>query len=87
MMNRIVGRDDEVGALLRFLDGATSKPGALELVGDAGIGKSVLWEAGVALAIDRSYRVLSCRPVESEARFSYAVLTELLAHDFDDAAD
>ena len=54
-------------------------PTALVLVGEAGIGKTVLWEAGVKVAKRRFDNVFSCRGVEAEASLSFAGLSELLA--------
>ncbi len=44
----IVGRDREVAAIAPFLDGVGAGFGALLFAGPAGIGKTTLWEAGVA---------------------------------------
>jgi DNA-binding CsgD family transcriptional regulator len=49
----------------------------LLIEGEAGIGKTTLWKRGVAAATDRSYRVLSCRPVQAEAKLSFAALGDL----------
>ena len=55
------------------------------LDGELGIGKTALWKAGLAAATDRSYRVLICRPIESEAQLAYAALGDLLADVSDEA--
>jgi DNA-binding CsgD family transcriptional regulator len=52
-------------------------PSALLLEGAAGIGKTTLWQAGVAIARARGHRVLACRAAASEARLSYAALGDL----------
>jgi hypothetical protein len=74
----IVGREDEVAALLAFLDRAGDGPAALVLEGDAGIGKSTLWLAGIEAARERSLRVLSARPAEVEQGLAHAALGDLL---------
>jgi putative ribosome biogenesis GTPase RsgA len=51
--SEIVGRDDELGDLHAFLDGTYRQPRALVLEGEAGVGKSTLWAAGVAGAQQR----------------------------------
>jgi hypothetical protein len=51
---------------------------ALELVGEAGIGKTTVWEAAVRRAEELGLPVLSARPAVSEARLSFAGLTDLL---------
>ena len=81
----IIGRAKELEDLGRFLDGIEAGPIALVLEGELGIGKTVLWKAGLAAAADRSYRVLVCRPIESEAELAYAALGDLLAEVSDEA--
>ena len=49
------------------------------LEGDAGIGKSTIWQAGVAAARERSLRVLVSRPAETERTLPYVVLGDLFA--------
>ena len=56
----------------------SSLPGAAVLSGEAGIGKTTLWLAGIEAAAARGYRILSSRPSEAETRFSFAGLTDLL---------
>ncbi len=79
MAVEIVGREDEVAALHAFLDGADGGARALVLEGEAGIGKSTLWAAGVEAAQERSFRVLSARPAEAEQGLAHAALGDLLA--------
>ena len=62
----------------RSSSGRSPGPGALVLEGSAGIGKTTLWSAGVQVAQQRGYRVLTTRAAESEARLSYAALGDLL---------
>lgn len=72
----LVGRDEELERVLGF---ACGDGGVLLLEGDAGIGKTVLWQRCVAGARAGGAIVLSSRPGESEARFSFAVLADLLS--------
>jgi DNA-binding CsgD family transcriptional regulator len=74
----IIGRESELAALWRFLDSIAGGPAALLLSGDPGIGKTTVWKEGVAGALQKSYRILACRPVEAETRLSYAALGDLL---------
>ena len=75
----IVGRDEELGALDGFLGReAAPRLAALVLEGEAGIGKSTLWLAGVELARERGLRVLSSRPAEVELGVAHAGLGDLL---------
>src|SRR5579871_6911336 len=68
----IVGRDLE-------LDRVEHLRGSLLLSGEAGIGKTTLWRAGVESAKARGLRVLTAAPAEAERSLSYAVLGDLLA--------
>ena len=43
----IIGRDEELDSMLAFLDRPAEGAAALVLEGEAGIGKSTLWRAGV----------------------------------------
>ena len=77
MALEIVGRDEELGSLHAFLDRATGGPAALVLQGEAGIGKSTLWVAGVEGARERGFRVLSSRPAEAESGLAHSGLGDL----------
>jgi DNA-binding CsgD family transcriptional regulator len=72
------GRSRELGAVAAFLDGLPSGPSGLLLEGEAGIGKTTVWAAGIADAAARSYLVLSSRATESEATLSFAALGDLM---------
>jgi DNA-binding CsgD family transcriptional regulator len=75
-MGGIVGRERElreVDALL--LDAATR---ALVIEGEPGIGKTAVWRAAVERAEEAGLRVLSCAPVEAEAKLSYAAVADLV---------
>lgn len=83
MALEIVGRDEELTALRAFLDRTARGPAALVLEGEAGIGKSTLWLAGVEHARARGLRVLSSRLAEAERGLGHAGLGDL----FEDALD
>ena len=74
----VVGRDRELATVTAFLDALASGPSGLLLEGEAGIGKTTVWDAGVAGAAARSCIVLQARPAESEATLSFAVLGDLV---------
>jgi DNA-binding CsgD family transcriptional regulator len=74
---QVVGRESELAALREFLDGPPPVP-ALVLTGAAGIGKTTLWEAGVAIARERGWNVLLSRASEAEVELSFAGLADLL---------
>lgn len=80
----MIGRTAEVAAITAALDGGRGSAGVVVLCGDAGIGKTTLWLAGIAEATAQGYQVLSCRPSTAEARFSYAALADLLNRISDD---
>jgi len=77
-MNRLSGRDSELRSLEDFLERKAGAPSALVLSGEAGIGKTELWEAGLERARARGTRVLAHRAVEAEAVLSFAGIAELL---------
>ncbi|MET3803104.1 DNA-binding CsgD family transcriptional regulator [Nakamurella sp. UYEF19] len=64
--------------------GSDESPGSMTITGEAGIGKSTLWAAGVSLAMARSMLVLSVRPTQAEARMSFAGLGDLFESVADD---
>jgi DNA-binding CsgD family transcriptional regulator len=78
MTRRAIGREEEVGAVEEFLGCLSDGPRALLLSGEPGIGKTAVWELGVAEAERRFGRVLTCRGIEAEASLSFAALSELL---------
>ena len=59
----VIGREEELGEIRACLTAAAEGPPALTLAGEPGIGKTVLWEAGVEDARERGYRVLVHRSV------------------------
>jgi hypothetical protein len=81
---QLVGRDEELGAIVRILDTREQLPGVIALSGEAGVGKTTLWSAGIDWAAAHGYRVLSARPSEAETRFSFAGLTDLIGACADD---
>jgi DNA-binding CsgD family transcriptional regulator len=75
----IVGRDEELAVVREFLAATERLPSALMIEGEAGIGKTTLWNAGLTAASEFGYRVLSARPAQAESQISYAGLADLLA--------
>jgi len=73
----VFGRETEFESVRRLLEG-TGNPAALVIEGEAGIGKTTLWRAGIELATKSSWRVLSCRPTVSEAGLSFTAVADLL---------
>ncbi|MFD0327976.1 ATP-binding protein [Streptacidiphilus monticola] len=81
----LYGRGREQAAIGRLLASAREgTSGVLVLRGDPGIGKTALLDHAVAEA--EGFRVLRASGVESEARLSFATLTQLLAPVLDRSA-
>ena len=78
LSGEIVGREVELAACERLLERVAEGPAALVVEGEAGIGKTTVWRAGVDAAAERGFAVLVCRPAEAEARLSYSGLGDLL---------
>jgi DNA-binding CsgD family transcriptional regulator len=82
-VSEIVGREEELASLDAFVSEAQGGLAGLVIEGDAGIGKSTLWLAGVEHARAQGLRVLSSRPAEAERGLAHAGLGDL----FDDVLD
>jgi DNA-binding CsgD family transcriptional regulator len=81
-----VGREAELQALHTAIT-SSSGPSGLVLEGEAGIGKTALWRAGIAEAEEHGMRVLIARPAESETTLSYTALEDLLASVADEVSE
>src|SRR5205807_1430595 len=76
---RMVGRDDEIGRLLRLLDDAEAGRSVVALVsGDAGVGKSRLVAEVSQLATGRGFTVLSGQCAELGDSVPYLPLADAL---------
>ena len=73
----VVGRESELATVEAFLDGRGAR--TLAIVGEAGIGKTTVWQEAVRRARERGAAVCVCRPAQSEAKLSFAGLTDLLS--------
>jgi DNA-binding CsgD family transcriptional regulator len=78
-----VGRDEELAVLCAFATDLAG-PTALVVEGEAGIGKTTIWRAGVEYAREARCRVLTCQASEPETQLSFASLSDLLAPIVDD---
>jgi len=85
MTVEIIGRAGELAAVEAFLARPVDGMRALVLEGEPGIGKSVLWQAGVALAGERPFVVLTSRPAEAERTLPNVVLGDLFSNAGPDA--
>jgi DNA-binding CsgD family transcriptional regulator len=87
MSTVIVGRDAELASVHDFVVSVSDGTSALVLQGDAGVGKTTLWDAGVEAAQARALLVLLARPAESETALSFSGLGDLLDTVLDRALD
>ncbi|MEW6267690.1 MAG: AAA family ATPase [Thermodesulfobacteriota bacterium] len=74
----VVARAEELAAIERFLERAGSGPAALVFEGEPGIGKTTIWREVLERAPARGVTLLSCRPVEAEAKLAFASLADLV---------
>ena len=84
-MAGVVGRDAELTALRAFVESISVGAAALVLEGEAGMGKTTLWAAGVAFAEADAVVVLEARPAESEVALTFCALGDLLHPVLDEA--
>lgn len=82
--DRIIGRPEELQALARFVDAVPVGGHALLLEGDAGIGKTALWQEGTAAARRSDVRVLAARAGQAETRIAFATVLDLFAPTLDE---
>nr|MBA2742149.1 AAA family ATPase [Actinomycetota bacterium] len=87
MTGAISGRDAELAELQTFLAGVPEAAAALVLEGEAGMGKTTLWRAGIAAAEGSGLRVLQATPAESETTLSFSGIGDLLDPVLDTALD
>jgi DNA-binding CsgD family transcriptional regulator len=86
MAFELVGRDDDLASVCRFVEETGGGAGVLVLEGEAGIGKSTLWLAGVEHARSCGLRVLVSRPAEAERDQAHVGLGDLFDDVLDEAA-
>ena len=78
MTAELVGREGELERVELFLRSVQDGARALVIEGEAGAGKTSLWNAALAGAARGGLRTLSARPAEAETSFAYAALGDLL---------
>ena len=83
MAFEIVGRKQELDSIHAFIGRTETRPAALVIEGEAGIGKSTLWLAGVQHARAHGVGVVSSRPAEAEHGLAHVGLGDL----FEDVLD
>lgn len=74
----VVGRDSELAAIEDFLAGIPERAAVLALEGEAGMGKTTLWKAGIDAAEAGGLRVLRAQLAESETTLTFTGLGDLL---------
>ncbi len=74
----IVGREQEGAALAAFVAGQHGESPALVLTGEAGMGKTTLWQEALTTAREGGVRVLAARASEVELQLSFVALADLL---------
>ena len=84
-MRKRVGRELELATVESLLERGLRQYAALLLTGEAGIGKTTVWQEAVRLGEDAGYRVLRCRPGQAEATLGFAALSDLLSSVGDEA--
>jgi hypothetical protein len=74
MALEIIGRSEELLAFDEFLRAVPAGGQALLLEGDAGIGKTALWQEGIRLAREDGLRALTARAAPSETQIAFAIV-------------
>ncbi len=78
MEAELSGRDDELRRVQHFVQAVPSGVRALLITGEAGVGKTSLWQAAVEGARAAGMQAVAARPAEAETSFAYAALGDLL---------
>lgn len=73
-----VGRDAELDEVDEFLIRLRIASSVLALEGEAGIGKTTIWQEALRRATEAGMLVLSCRPAAAEAKLSFSGLSDML---------
>jgi DNA-binding CsgD family transcriptional regulator len=87
VLGEIFGREHELAMLAAFVDGLAVGPRALVIVGEAGAGKTTLFDTAVRRATELGVVVLETRPAETDAPLSFAGLADLFEARLDDVLD
>jgi DNA-binding CsgD family transcriptional regulator len=79
----VIGRDEELAAVGAVLERATTGAAACVIEGEAGVGKTTVWAAGLDAASERGYGIVRARPAEAETSFAFAAVGDLLREHLD----
>src|SRR5262249_15226044 len=74
----LIGKAEELAALTGFVEALAEGPRAFLIEGEAGIGKTTVWQGGGGGGGAVGWRGFVCWGASSEARFSFAALGDLL---------
>ncbi|MEO5576304.1 MAG: AAA family ATPase, partial [Gaiellaceae bacterium] len=85
--SNLVGRESELARLHRFIDDIADGPCGAVISGDAGIGKTALWQTGVEAAEASGVRILTTRCAEAEMPLALGGLADLLDGALEGIAD
>jgi DNA-binding CsgD family transcriptional regulator len=80
-------RTDDWSRICEFVISPRQLPAALLIEGEAGSGKSTLWQAGVKAAEHAGHQILRSEPSSGESDLSFAGLSDLLAGVLPDVSD
>jgi AAA ATPase domain len=78
LSGRVIGRVAELEAVERLLAAARERFSALLLEGEAGIGKTTVFDEALRIAEADGFHVLVCRPAAAEASLSLTAVGDLL---------
>ena len=68
LAREVVGRDEELAVVRDFLAAVDRLPSALLIEGEAGIGKTTLWSAGIAVAAEHGQEERPAREAQPGER-------------------
>jgi DNA-binding CsgD family transcriptional regulator len=86
-VSEVIGREREQAALTAFVEGLAEEPAAVLLAGEAGVGKTVLWQAAAETARERGHLVLLTRPSPADAPLGFTGLGDLFEEVVRDVLD
>src|SRR5438105_2304791 len=79
MRSSLLGREKELEATARLATELEDGPAALVFEGEAGIGKTTLWQQAIRQAqVEAPVVVLSASPAQTEAHMAFAALADML---------
>lgn len=84
---QLVGREEELAGLHQFVSELGAGPRGAVIRGESGIGKTVLWRAGLDAAEPAGVRVLATRCAEAEMPLALGGLVDLLETALAEVAD